>query len=328
MTTDLKALEARALDLVKSKNFGAEAVQVNRAIIEIAPEHELAWTRLGRSHLEQRAFDDAVVALRKALSLNPQNRIATNLLDEVRRQRALAPPSVARPQTGFASREFAILATLPPEEACRALKTRVDALFETLNATPTARRIVETRQKTGARNSALFQSNSLFPGAAGHIYAVHYGGRWEPQFKMGWFASPPYPEACFTVGIGFNLGPSARDPNADAGQERALAFFERFQQAVAARWRREIAGWMTTNGGFIQFGEEAPLVELLPEASLERLLTIRNGASLGRIFCGRWLFLDRAPDAAILGDRAKLAQVVEETFRVWLPIWLSVYDGE
>ena len=199
INSPLQALEERALDLAKKRQFGPEAVQVNRAIIELAPEHELAWTRLGRSHLEQRAFDDAIVALRKALALNPQNRIATNLLDEVRRQRALAPPSVARAQTGFGTREFTLLETLPPVEACRALKTRVEALFDTVNATPIARRIVETRQKLGAQNSVLFQANSLFPGGSGHIYAVHYGGRWEPQFNMGWFASPPHPDACFRV---------------------------------------------------------------------------------------------------------------------------------
>jgi tetratricopeptide (TPR) repeat protein len=326
MTTPLKALEARALALAMKQHFGPEALQVNSAIIELAPEHELAWTRLGRCHLEQRAFDDAIVAFRKALALNPQNRIATNLLDEVRRQRALAPPSVARAQTGFGRREFTLIETLPPEEACRALKTRVDALFDSLNATPIARRIVETRQKLGARNSVLFQTNSLFPGNAGHIYAVHYGGRWEPQFKMGWFASPPHPDACFNVGIGFNLSPSVRDPNSKEAQERVLALCERFQQVVAAHWKREVVQWMTTSAGFIQFAEGPPLVDLLPEQAVERLLTIRNAVALGRVFCGRWLSLDRADDAAILGDRAKLAKVVEDTFKVWYPVWLGVYD--
>ena len=326
MADDLKALEQRALELAKTRSFGPEAIQVNRAIIEAAPGHELAWTRLGRCHLEQRAFDDAIVAFRKALALNPQNRIATNLLDEVRRQRALAPPSVARAQTGFGAREFTLLETLPPVEACRALKTRVEALFDSVNATPVARRIVDTRQRRGAGNAVLFQPNSLFPGIAGHIYAVHYGGRWEPQFKIGWFAGPPHPGACFQVGIGFNLSPSARDPDSDEGQERVLAFFERFQQAVAARWKPEVIQWMATTAGFIQFAEEPPLVDLLPGQAVERLLTIGNASSLGRLFCGRWLFLDRADDAAILGDRAKLARVVEDTFKVWYPVWLGVYD--
>ena len=326
MTTQLKALEARAVALAMKQHFGPEALQVNSAIIELSPDHELAWTRLGRCHLEQRAFDDAIVAFRKALALNPQNRIATNLLDEVRRQRALAPPSVARAQTGFGRREFTLVETLPPAEACRALKTRVDALFDSLNATPIAHRIVEARQKLGARNSALFQANSLFPGGAGHIYAVHYGGRWEPQFNMGWFSSPPHPEACFRVGMGFNLSASARDPNSDEGQERVLALFERFQQVVAARWKTALIQWMATTAGFIQFAEEPPLVDLLPEQAVERLLTIRNGASLGRVFCGRWLFLDRADDAAILGDRAKLAKVIEDTFKVWYPVWLSIRE--
>src|SRR5688500_5681638 len=135
MTMPLKTLEERALALAMKQHFGPEALQVNSAIIELSPEHELAWTRLGRCHLAQAAFDDAIVAFRKALAINPQNRIATNLLDEVRRQRALAPPSVARAQTGFGRREFTLLETIPPAEASRALKTRVEALFDSLNAT-------------------------------------------------------------------------------------------------------------------------------------------------------------------------------------------------
>ncbi|MCC7417835.1 MAG: tetratricopeptide repeat protein [Acidobacteria bacterium] len=324
-TANLKALEARALALAKNRDFGREAVQVNTAILELAPEHELAWTRLGRSHLEQRAFDDAIVALRRALALNPHNRIAANLLDEVRRQRALAPPSVARAQTGFGVREFTLLETLPPVEACRALKTRVDALFDSLNATSIAHRIVEARQTLGARNSVLFQANSLFPGGAGHIYAVQYGGRWEPQFKMGWFASPPLPEACFCAGIGFNLSGSTRDPNNAEGQERVLACFERFQQVVAGRWEPALVQWMAAAAGFIQFGEDPPLVDLVPEQAIDRLLAARNGAALGRVFCGRWLFLEKPDDAAVLGDRSKLARAIEDTFGVWYPVWLSVY---
>lgn len=327
MTTELKTLEARALALAMKQHFGPEALQVNSAIIELSPEHALAWTRLGRCHLEQRAFDDAIAAFRKALAINPQNRIATSLLDEVRRQRAQAPPSVARAQTGFGRREFTLIETLPAEEACRALKTRVDALFDTLNATPTARRIVETRQKLGAKNSTLFQTNSLFPGGAGHIYAVHYGGRWEPQFRMGWFSSPALPAACFCVGLGFNLAPSARDPDSEEAQERVLALFERFQQVVAKSWKTELIQWMVTTGGFVQLGDQPPLVDVLPQQAVEDMLAIQNGASLGKVFCGRWLFLDRADDAAILGDRAKLARIVEDTFKVWYPIWVSVCES-
>src|SRR6266850_4832796 len=131
MATDLKTLENRALELMKHADFGPEAVRVNAEIIERAPKQESAWTRLGRCHLEQRNFDEAVSALRAALALNPTNGIATNLLAEVRRQRALAPTARERATTGFSAREFTMLETLSPDEAVRALRPRIEALLDT-----------------------------------------------------------------------------------------------------------------------------------------------------------------------------------------------------
>ena len=72
---------------MKQADFGPEAVRVNSELIERAPKHESAWTRLGRCHLEQRNFDEAVSALRAALALNPTNGIATNLLAVSRQPR-------------------------------------------------------------------------------------------------------------------------------------------------------------------------------------------------------------------------------------------------
>ena len=62
---------------MKQADFGDEAVRVNGEIVAVDPSRESAWTRLGRCHLEQRQFDEAVTALRSALGLNPQNAIAT-----------------------------------------------------------------------------------------------------------------------------------------------------------------------------------------------------------------------------------------------------------
>jgi len=57
------------------------------------------------------------------------------------------------------------------------------------------------------------------------------------------------------------------------------------------------------------------------------LLTCRNLAALEWIFVGRWLFLDKPDDAKVLGDRAKLARIADETFRALYPLWLSAYAG-
>jgi len=327
MNPDLKTLERQAVELVKKGDFGAEAIRVNLALATLAPDNESVWTRLGRAYLEQQRFDDAVDALRRALALNASNQIATNLLNDVRKRRALQPTGSGRATTGFGVREFALLETLSPADACLALKPRIEALFDTINTTSIAHRIVEARQAGGAHGSSLFQANGFHPGGTGHIFAFHYGGRWEPQFNLGWFSSPPLPSACFRVGLGFNLTQAGRDPHPEEGQERILHFFEQFQRVLASTWKQELIQWMTTAGGFIQYDEQPPAIDLLPDKAVEWLITSRNATVLGWVFCGRWLFLDRADDATLLSDRSKLARVVEDTFRVLYPIWLRVYKA-
>ncbi len=322
---DLNQLERRALELMKQSEFGDEAVRVNTEIVGTDPTRESAWTRLGRCHLEQRQFDEAVVALRSALALNPSNAIATRLLAEVRKQRALTPTAKERATTGFSPREFATLESLSPEEAAKALRPRIEALFDAVNASGVATRIVQARHAEGETGSKLFHANSCHPGGRGHMYAYHHGGRWEPQFNLGWFSSPPFPSNCFRAGIGFNCSQAGQDPNRVDGQERTLAHFDRFQRALDKSWKRDLAKWMGANGGFIQYANHPPAVDLLPDRAVEWLLTCRNAAEREWIFVGRWLFLDKPEDARILGDRAKLATMVDDTFRTLYPLWLSAY---
>jgi tetratricopeptide (TPR) repeat protein len=322
---EIVALERRALELMKASDFGDEAVRVNAGIVELDPAREAAWTRLGRCHLEQRDFDAAVAALRSALSLNPSNPIATRLLAEVRKQRALTPTATERATTGFSTREFALLESVAADAAIKALRPRIEALFDAINGTAVAARIVETRRRQGDAASKLFQTNSCHPGGPGHIYAYHYGGRWEPQFNLGWSSSPPLEANCMRIGLGFNTSQQGQDQDRAAGQERVLLFFERFQQALDRSWKRELAKWMGANGGFIQYSDHPPATDFLPERAVEWLTNCRNASALGWIFVGRWLFLDKPADARILGDRAKLASIVDDTFRALYPIWLSTF---
>jgi tetratricopeptide (TPR) repeat protein len=328
MPTDLDELERRAVDLTKQGNFGPDAIRLNAEIVEKAPHHQSAWTRLGRCHMEQRQFDEAVSALRAALAINPSNAIATNLLTEVRRRRAITPTTASRVNTGFSSREFALLEAMPAEEARRAFAPRIEALFDTLNGTSIAARIVESRQRQGESGSKLFHANSWHSTTSGHVDAFQHGGRWEPQVNLGWFSNPPFEASCFRVGIGFNLATTGgRDPDRAAAHEQILRFFERFQQTVAKSWKRELARWMAANAGFIQFGDRPPARDLLPERAVEWLLNCRNPTAQGWVFVGRWLFLDKTDDAKILNERAKLATIVEDTLRTLYPIWLSTYTG-
>src|ERR1051325_7679459 len=170
MADDLAALERRALELIKAQDFGPEAVTVNTAIVERAPKQVGAWTRLGRCHLEQGRFDDAIEALRSALAVNPGHGVATNLLNEVRKRRAQMPTAAERATTGFSAREFSLLSTLPSAGALAA-------------------KIVAARQREGCSGQKLFHADSVHAGGPGHIYAYHYGGRWEPQFNIGWFGA-------------------------------------------------------------------------------------------------------------------------------------------
>ncbi len=123
------------------------------------------------------------------------------------------------------------------------------------------------------------------------------------------------------------MAAAGRDPDRLAGQEQALAFFERFQQTLGTSWKGELARWMGTVGGFIQWADRPPALDLLPDQAVEWLLTCRHAAALDWVFVGRWLFLDNAEDAAILGDRAKLAKAADDTFRALYPLWLGAYAG-
>jgi tetratricopeptide (TPR) repeat protein len=324
---DAAGLETRAVGLMKAGDFGDEAVGVNQAIVAAAPQNDRAWTRLGRCLMEQRRFDDAIEALRTALSLNRTNTVATNLLNEVRKRRAMAPTAAERATTGFTAREFAVLETNPPAEASAALRSRIELLFDAINATSIAARIVEARHRQGAAGTKLFHANSCHPGGMGHIYAFHHGGRWEPQFNLGWFTQPSLP-SCMRVGVGFNTSAAGRDPDRELGHERVLQYFERFQRVVAKSWRTELARWMASNTAFIQIGSDGPSTALQPQEAVDWLVASRNAAALQWVFVGRWLFLDRADDAAIMRDRATLARTVDETFRALFPVWLSTYSAD
>ncbi|HKB10108.1 MAG TPA: tetratricopeptide repeat protein [Vicinamibacterales bacterium] len=323
---DAVRLESRAVGLMKAGDFGEEAVRVNQAIVELAPKNDRAWTRLGRCLLEQRRFDEAIEALRTALSLNGANTVATNLLTEVRKRRAMTPTAAERATTGFTPREFAVLETHAPADACVALRPRLESLFDAVNATSIAARIVEARQRQGAGGSKLFHANSCHAGALGHIYAFQHGGRWEPQFSLAWFAPPSMP-GCMRIGIGFNTSAAGRDVERDAGHEQVLRAFERFQRTVAKSWRSELARWMGGNTGFVQIGAEPPSQTLQPAQAVDWLINCRNAAAVEWIFVGRWLFLDRPDAAAIMRDRSTLARTVDDTFRALFPLWLSAYSG-
>jgi hypothetical protein len=318
------ALERRAIEFAKLGNFGTDALEVNRELTRVAPSNQGAWTRLGRCCLELQQFDQATEAFNRALELNPTNNIAKSLHQEVLRRRAMAPVH-SDAASGFTPQDFYTLGQLASADAVRALGSKFESLLMSLNEQRTSARIVESRNRAGQSGSKLFRRNSFYSGMHGHIFAFHHGGRWEPQFNLGMFSANPWGDNSFRVGLGFNMSPAGSDPDREAGQANTLAWFERFQQQVAHTWRSHVVEWMSTSGGFIQFGERGPATDLLPKDAVEWLVNCRNPSGIGWVFVGRWLFVDKPEDAAVLGEMRKLVAEVEDTYAALFPLWVTVY---
>jgi hypothetical protein len=347
--TPTQSLEEQATEFARRGDFGVAARQVNEELTKAAPANAGAWTRLGRCCLELGQLDEATAALDAALQLNPQNTIASSLLQEVARRRAklsAAIPPVRKSRAharaprfggqagarapitgGFGRPEFATLGQLPAPAAVEALGPRIEAILMALNERAFADRIVEARNRAGQPGGKLFRRNSFYPGGAGHIYAFQHGGRWEPQLNIGFFADSRFGRSAIRAGIGFNLKPGETDGDREVDQERLLAHFDRFQQLVSSEWRQLLTDWMGANGGFIQYGDQPPSVEMLPKDAVAWLAATDNARELGWVFCGRWLFADRPADAATMEDAARLTKTLEQTFTDLLPLWMSVYRG-
>jgi tetratricopeptide (TPR) repeat protein len=326
MPDDVVSLERRTVEFARAGDFGAAALEANRELARLAPSNQGAWTRLARCAMEQRQFDDAVVALARALELNPSNTIAKSLHQEVLKRRALTPVT-SDAASGFTPQDFYTLGQLAPTDAARALAPKIESLLLSLNEQRTAARIVEARNRAGRSGSKLFRRNSFYAGMHGHIFAFHHGGRWEPQINLGLFSATPWGVSAFRVGIGFNMSAAGSDPEREGGQAEALAYFERFQQQLATAWRGHVSDWMTAEGGFIQFGDRGPATDMLPKQAVEWIINCRNPAGIGWVFVGRWLQLARAADAATLAEMRKLVAAAEDTCAALYPLWLSTYQG-
>jgi tetratricopeptide (TPR) repeat protein len=338
---DIASLEQKAIDFAKRGDFGAEARQANQELTELAPDNQGGWTRLARCCIELGLLDDANAALERVLALNPQNMIARSLLQESIRREVRREPvedasagkrggkgrkgakAASSTRTGFGRPQFAALGQLAPASALESLGPAIESLLMALNERPFAGKIVEARNRAGQSGSKLFRRNSFYAGKNGNLYVFHHGGRSEPQVSLGFYASPQFGKDSVRAGIGFNLAQTG--PDKDAGQERAMAYFERFQQLVAGEWKQLLTGWMTNNGGFIQYGDKPPLVDMMPADAVSSLVNAKNTPDLGWVFVGRSLSPDRAADAEILSDQGELVKWVEQTYNDLLPLWMSVY---
>lgn len=345
---DITSLEQKAIEYAKRGDFGADAKRVNEELTQAAPDNQGAWTRLARCNIELGLLDDANTALETVLQLNPQNTIARSLLQEsIRRSVMLEAPLEPEPRRkrsstgavkpkkkaptgsgatrGFGRPQFAALGQLAPVSAIESLGPTIEPLLMALNERPFAAKVVDARNRAGHSGSRLFRRNSIHGGGDGHLYVFHHGGRWEPQINVGFFASQQWGRAAVRAGIGFNLSLAGSDADRQAGQERAVAYFESFQKLVASEWKQLLTTWMAANGGFIQNGDRQPSVDMLPQEAVTWLIDVQNPVEHEWIFVGRWLFADRSEDAVVMEDPAQLVKWLEQTFVDLLPLWTSVY---
>jgi tetratricopeptide repeat protein len=339
---DITSLEQRAIDFARRGDFGVEAKQVNQELTALVPSNQGAWTRLARCNIELGLFDDANAALERALQLNPQNTIARSLLQEsIRREvrqtpepapvrargtrsRAKAAAPVAG-RGGFGRAQFAALQQLAPASALDSLGPTIEALLMALNDRPFASKVVDARNRAGQSGSKLFRRNSFYAGTAGHLYAFHHGGRWEPQVNLGFYAVPEWNRSAIRAGIGFNLTAAGADPEREAGQERVAAFFENFQRLVSSEWRQLLVQWLSTHHGFIQYADRPPAIDMLPDDAVDWLINNRHAMEQGWLFVGGWLFSDHADDVETMEDASKLVKWIDQAFTDLLPLWSSVY---
>lgn len=316
-------LQQRAVELAKNNSYGSEALDLNLQITRTDPSNQGAWTRLARCYLEQRRFADAAGALATVLDLNPSNTIAKSLMTEVTKRRAMALPAVDA-LSGFTSHDFDALSHLAPVDAAKVLGPKIETLLMSLNEQRTAQRIVQARNRAGQSGSKLFHRNSYHDAGNGYLHAYHHGGRWEPQFNLGFLGGSTWNGNWMRIGLGFNLAAGGRDDQLD-GHENMVRYFEAFQQQLGSAWKRHLADWMSKSGGFIQYGQRGPAVDQLPPQAVEWLLNCRNPGAQEWIFVGRWLSLSKSDDAAVLGDMRQLVAAVEDTFAAMFPLWAAIY---
>ena len=335
----IQELQQRAIEYAKSGDFGAQALSTNLELAKIAPTNEGALTRLSRCYMEGGQLDEATATLDAALQLNPQNTIASSLQLEVTKRRVASTPVVktvrARARqhllrrsasrgtrsprstaaiAGIGRAEFAALGQLSPEAAVevarvadravadRAQRAAVCGQGRRRRATAPARvaRGCFRRQHRalgGPGTPARVPSGSAL-GAAAHDRTSSHATPWGRDAVVRWHRIRLAPEG------------------SENDQERALAEL----RAVSATPVRRVAGLSdeldVVHAGFIQYGDSPPAASLLPADALAWLIGCQHPATVGWIFFGRWLFLDRSQDAEILADGRKLLAWIDSSSRI------------
>ena len=201
----------------------------------------------------------------RALALSPTDTIATSLLADVRKHRALASNlrSTARPASQ--PREFALLETLAPETHAADLAPDSRRYQARINTSAIAERIVAAEAPARTERIDALSAERLLSwrdlATSSRSTTADDGNRssiWDGT------ALRRCTERCLRVGLGFRFLPRlSGDPGPLASREELLRCLRAL--SIDARKVLETVAlkeWLSQNGGFLQYGDRPPAMEL------------------------------------------------------------------
>ncbi len=347
--------EDRARALAMAGNFGAEALELNRRLVDANPADTASRTRLGRCYLEAGRLDEAETEYRVALRLDPRNRIAAGGLEMVERQRhpiVVPEPGSVRPRaprrahasapahraetvpstmtvpvpqtfTGFGAAEFAELAGCPRGEVQPRFAPRVVDLVRRINALGVSIEIAGIRE---AGKRQLFRAGRADVRAdRAHWYVFNLGGRWEPQFNIGMYGGQAAGN-WLRVGMAFDLTEERGDAAAGSGVAGAREWFRRFQGILASPRRSLFLGWMVKENGYLEYIRRGPRLDAREPSQAASLIASADPSRTGWLFFGKWLSPENAEEAAVLADPVDLVRSIDRVFTGLAPLWRALWE--
>ncbi len=337
-----------------SGNFGPEALELNRRLVEANPADLASRTRLARCYLEAGRLEEAEAHYREVLRIDVRNRIAAGGLEMVAMQRhpidvesagARRAPRARRPRSeapvrtvdlaasvslgpvpqtfaGFAAAEFDELASCSRQDIQERFAPRVLDLLRRVNALPSSTEIAEIRE---AGKRRLFRTaRGDVHTARAHWHAFSLGGRSEPHFDIGMYAGSE-PGNWFRAGMAFNLTEQAAEAEEDATED-VRQHFRRFQEILGSPRRSLFLGWMVKENGFVEHAGRGPRLDVHEPSQAAALITGCDPERVGWLFFGKWLSPDQPDSSPTLADPVNLVRTIDRVFAGLTPLWRAMWE--
>jgi len=356
--------QARALAI--AQNFGPEALELNRRLVEANPEDIASRTRLARCQFEAGLLDAAEAEYREVLRREARNRIAEGGLEAISRARRLAAEAAAGvserrtsrgPRTAVSARaRVSRDTTTRRADASGELKDPAPQIlngfeprtFVELSLCPRGDirtrfgpRVMDLIRRVNALSSCQDIASAREPGRrqlfrlgrgevqvdAGHWHVSSQGAGAEPQFDIGMHAGTQAGGDWLRVGMAFALDAvPASGPDPDGDPRPVRARFRRFQQVLGSSRRSLFLGWMIKEHGFVQVGQSGPRLDLREAAQAAELIAHVDPVHSGWVFFGRWLAPGDPADAGVLADPVTLVRTIDRVFAGLTPLWRAIME--